>query len=75
MIPASGGPLNPRRRALLFVILSLAILVLATSVFNAAGMAANPAHGAATPLAPGNNPTPNLKARAVVLIVLDGFRW
>jgi hypothetical protein len=75
MIPASRGPLNPRRRALLFVILSLAILVLATSVFNAAGMAANPAHGAATPLAPGNNPTPNSKTRAVVLIVLDGFRW
>jgi hypothetical protein len=66
--------LNPRR-ALLFVILCLAILVLATGVFNAARMAANPAHAAATPLAHGNNPAPNLKTRAVVLIVLDGFRW
>lgn len=66
--------MNPRR-ALLFVILCLAILVLATGVFNAARMAANPAHAAATPLAHGNNPAPNLKTRAVVLIVLDGFRW
>lgn len=66
--------MNPRR-ALLFVILCLAILVLATSAFNGAGMAANPAHPAATLFAPGNNPTPNLKTRAVVLIVLDGFRW
>jgi hypothetical protein len=74
MILASGGPLSPRR-ALLLTVFCVAILLLATNIFNAARTAANPVHAAATPLPHRNNSTPNLKTRAVVLIVLDGFRW
>src|SRR5271156_3212071 len=73
MIPASGGPLHPRR-ALLLVFLCLAVLVLAPTAVNATRTAASLAHAAA-PLSHGNNTPPNLKTRAVVLIVLDGFRW
>src|SRR5271170_127735 len=74
MIPASGGPLNPRR-ALFLAVLCVVIVVLASSTaVNATRTAASLAHAAA-PLSHGNNPPPNLKTRAVVLIVLDGFRW
>src|SRR5271170_1282991 len=74
MIPASGGPLNPRR-ALLLAVLCVVIVVLASSTaVNATRTAASLAHAAAPP-SHGNNTTPNLKTRAVVLIVLDGFRW
>jgi hypothetical protein len=65
---------NPRRRALLLVLLCLAILVLARSVFDAKGASASSA-ARVTLLAEENNATPNFKTRAVVLIVLDGFRW
>src|ERR1700740_1529465 len=73
MMPASGGPLKPRR-ALLLVLLCVVIPVLATTVVSATRTSANPVRAAASPPRR-NNSTPNLKTRAVVLIVLDGFRW
>src|SRR5580700_12261565 len=74
MIPTSGGPLNPRRVVFL-AFLCIATPVLAATVVNATRTAASPARAAATPPSHGNNATPNLTTRAVVLIVLDGFRW
>jgi len=66
--------LNPRR-ALLLAVLCVVIVVLASSTaVNATRTAASLAHAAAPP-SHGNNTTPNVKTRAVVLIVLDGFRW
>ena len=60
------------RRALLLVFLGIVIFVAAFASANPTGTTAN--------LAPGASPqaddvTPKLKTRAVVLIVLDGFRW
>ena len=66
--------MNPRR-ALLLVCLCIAILILATAAFNALRTAASPVHADAKSPSYGYNPTPSLKTRAVVLIVLDGFRW
>ena len=60
------------RRALLLVFLGVVILVSTFASANAARTTANLVH-AAPPQA--NNVTPKLKTRAVVLIVLDGFRW
>ena len=60
------------RRALLLVFLGVVILVSTFASVNAARTTANLVH-AAPPQA--NNVTPKLKTRAVVLIVLDGFRW
>ena len=60
------------RRALLLVFLGVVILVSTFASVNAARATANLVH-AAPPQA--NNVTPKLKTRAVVLIVLDGFRW
>lgn len=60
------------RRALLLVFLGVVILVSTFASANAARATANLVH-AAPPQA--NNVTPKLKTRAVVLIVLDGFRW
>ena len=60
------------RRALLLVFLGVVILVSAFASANAARTTANLVHSA-SPQA--NNVTPKLKTRAVVLIVLDGFRW
>jgi hypothetical protein len=66
--------LNPRRVVFL-AFLCIATPVLAATVVNATRTAASPARAAATPPSHGNNATPNLTTRAVVLIVLDGFRW
>ncbi len=60
------------RRALLLVFLGVVILVSTFASANAARTTANLVH-AAPPQA--NSVTPKLKTRAVVLIVLDGFRW
>jgi hypothetical protein len=59
MIPVSGGLVNPRRAASLF---SVSVLMIALSL------------SLATTRTNANAAT-TLKTRAVVLIVLDGFRW
>lgn len=63
--------MNPRR-VLLLAFLCIVSLVSAFAAVNARRPTANLVH-ASPPQA--NNPTPKLKTRAVVLIVLDGFRW
>jgi hypothetical protein len=73
MIPAPGGPLNSRR-PLLLAFLCTAIFILITTVVDATRLSASP-EGAGAPFSRGDDPAPNLKTRAVVLIVLDGFRW
>jgi hypothetical protein len=65
--------LNPRR-VILLGFLCVLIFVLAITVINPTHTSANSTRAAAL-LPQGNNPPPNLKTRAVVLIVLDGFRW
>ena len=54
--------------ALFFCVLLVAI----ASALSTTRATANIAHAAALPIA---NPATTLKTRAVVLIVLDGFRW
>jgi hypothetical protein len=70
MMRTSGGPLNSRR-ALFLAFICASIFVLANELTSTRTQA-NPARATA-PQA--NKPEPTLKTRAVVLIVLDGFRW
>jgi hypothetical protein len=70
MIHAFGGFLSCRRT--LAALFFCTLLVALASAFSTTRATANIARAAAPPIA---NPATILKTRAVVLIVLDGFRW